>query len=54
MVTAPGGTFFEPRTVTGNELFACLDSSVCQIFNPIISNGGKIPSNMKVVVTRHV
>ena len=40
--------------VTGNEHFACQDSSVFQIFNLMISNGGKILSNIKVVVTRQV
>ena len=44
---------FVPRTATGNKHFACQDSSVSQILNLIISNGGKIPSNIKVVVTRH-
>ena len=38
----------------GTEHFACQDSSVSQIYNLIISNGGKILSNVKAEVTRHV
>ena len=45
---------FEPRMVTRDEQFACQDSSVSQIFNVIISNGGKMLSNMKMVVTMQV
>ena len=47
-------TFFSQGTVTGIEHFACKDSSVSQIFNLMISNGGTILSNVKVVVTRQV
>ena len=43
---------FETLTVTGNNDFTWQDSSVSQIFNLIISNGGKILSNIKVVVNR--
>ena len=40
--------------VTGNKNFACQDGFVSQIFNLIISSGGKMLSNIKVVVTRQV
>ena len=45
---------FDPQTVTRKEHFACQDSDVSQMFNLIISSGGKILSNIKVVVTRQV
>ena len=40
---------FETRTATGKEHFACQDSGVSHIFILIISNGGKILINIKVV-----
>ena len=40
---------FETRTATGRENFVCQDSGVPQIFILIISNGGKILSNVNVV-----
>ena len=45
---------FEMRTATGREHFLCQDSSVSQIFNLMISNGGKILININVVVYRQV
>ena len=45
---------FETRTATGREHFACQDSGVSQIFILIISNGGNILINIKVVVNRQV
>ena len=45
---------FETWTATGRDHFMCQDSGVSQIFMVIISNGGKILSNVKVEVTRQV
>ena len=41
-------------SLTGNERFACQDSSVSQIFSLLISNGGNILSNVKVVLNKQV
>ena len=41
---------FETRTATGREHFACQDSDLSKIFILTISNGGKILSNINVVV----
>ena len=45
---------FETRTATGREHFACQDRIVSQIFLLLISNGGKIISNVDVVVRGQV
>ena len=45
---------FETRTATGKEHCACKDSGVSHIILLIISNGGKILINIKVVVDRQV
>ena len=45
---------FETRTATGREHFPCQDRIVSQIFILLISNGGKILSNVNVVVRGQV